>query len=134
VHQSPFIKDGPWVDRIGPTWIFNAGNQLGARPTHIIIDTDAGEALWFSSAGNQFTRLCDPLERPVPWLEAIPDWLRVADRPHLPGRHEFLVLMVNQRFEYLSDHAEMVALSLELPLQVDEIGRRGVKTLGEQFA
>jgi hypothetical protein len=42
--------------------------------------------------------------------------------------------MVNQRFEYLSDHAEMVALSLELPLQVDEIGRRGVKTLGEQFA
>jgi hypothetical protein len=85
VHQSPFIKDGPWVDRIGPTWIFNAGNQLGARPTHIIIDTDAGEALWFSSAGNQFTRLCDPLERPVPWLEAIPDWLRVADRPHLPG-------------------------------------------------
>ena len=43
------------------------GNQLGALPTHIIIDTDAGEALWFSAAGNQFIRLGpEPLERPVP--------------------------------------------------------------------
>jgi hypothetical protein len=56
-------------------------NEAGEKVAH----TDAGEALWFSSPGNQFTRLCDPLERPVPWLEAIPDWLRVADRPHLPG-------------------------------------------------
>ena len=54
VHQSPFVKDGSWVDRIGPTWVFNAGQQFGAPPTHIIIDTDVGEALWFSSAGNQY--------------------------------------------------------------------------------
>jgi len=29
------------------------------------------------------------------------------------------VLLVNERFEDLSDHAEMVALSLELPLEID---------------
>jgi len=84
VHQSPFVKDGSWVDRIGNTWVFNAGQQFGAPPTHIIIDTDEGEALWFSSAGNQFIRLRDPLERPVAKLEAIPDWLKAADPPPLP--------------------------------------------------
>jgi len=84
VHQSPFVKDGSWVDRIGNTWVFNAGQQFGAPPTHIIIDTDEGEALWFSSAGNQFIRLRDPLERPVAKLEAIPDWLKASDPPRLP--------------------------------------------------
>lgn len=85
VHQSPFVNDGSWVDRIGTTWVFNAGQQFGAPPAHIIIDTDAREALWFSAAGNQFVRLDQPLERPVPRLEAVPDWLKVADRPRLPG-------------------------------------------------
>jgi hypothetical protein len=50
VHQSPFIPDGSWVDRIGDTWVFNAGNQSGSLPTHII-------------------RLDEPLERPVKRLE-----------------------------------------------------------------
>jgi Icc-related predicted phosphoesterase len=86
VHQSPFVKDGSWVDRIGPTWVFNAGQQFGAPPTHIIIDTEAGEALWFSSAGNQYIRFSEPLERPVPRLEGIPDWLKAEDRPQPPGR------------------------------------------------
>jgi hypothetical protein len=80
VHQSPFVKDGSWVDRIGPTWVFNTGQQFGAPPAHIIIDTDADEALWFSSAGNQVVRLDAPLERPVPKLQALPDWLKAADR------------------------------------------------------
>ena len=86
VHQSPFVKDGSWVDRIGPTWVFNAGQQFGAPPTHIIIDTKVGEALWFSSAGNQYIRFSEPLERPVPRLEGIPDWLKAEDRPQPPGR------------------------------------------------
>jgi Icc-related predicted phosphoesterase len=86
VHQSPFVKDGSWVDRIGPTWVFNAGQQFGAPPAHVIIDTDAGEALWFSAAGNQYVRLDQPLEQPVPKLAAIPDWLKAADRPRVPGQ------------------------------------------------
>jgi Icc-related predicted phosphoesterase len=85
VHQSPFIADGSWVDRIGPTWVFNAGNQPGALPTHIIIDTGKSEALWFSSAGNEFIRLGEPLERPVPRLAALPDWLKAVDRPRPPA-------------------------------------------------
>ena len=85
VHQSPFVKDGSWVDRIGPTWVFNTGQQFGAPPAHIIIDTDADEALWFSSAGNQFVRLDAPLERPVPKLQALPDWLKAADRLRAQG-------------------------------------------------
>jgi len=86
VHQSPFVKDGSWVDRIGATWVFNAGQQFGAPPAHIIIDTDAGEALWFSAAGNQFVRLDEVLTRPVPRLETLPPWLRAGDRSRLPGQ------------------------------------------------
>ena len=77
---------GMVVDRIGPTWVFNAGQQFGAPPTHIIIDTEEGEALWFSSAGNQFIRFSEPLTRPVAKLEAIPDWLKAGDRPRPQGQ------------------------------------------------
>jgi Icc-related predicted phosphoesterase len=86
VHQSPFVTDGSWVDRIGETWVFNAGQQFGAPPTHVIIDTEEGEALWFSSAGNQFIRFSEPLTRPVARLEAIPEWLKAGDRAPLPDR------------------------------------------------
>jgi Icc-related predicted phosphoesterase len=86
VHQSPFVEDGSWVDRIGPTWVFNAGQQFGAPPTHIVLDTDEGEALWFSAAGAQFVRLDVPLERPVPQLKALPDWFTASDRCRLPGQ------------------------------------------------
>ena len=48
VHQSPFVKDGSWVDCIGETWVFNAGQQFGVPPTHIIIDTDIGDRAVFS--------------------------------------------------------------------------------------
>ena len=85
VHQSPFVDDGSWVDRIGTTWVFNAGQHPGAPPAHIVIDTDASEALWFSAAGSQVVSLGDPLKRPVRQLEAIPDWLKAADRPRYPG-------------------------------------------------
>ncbi|HEX2511192.1 MAG TPA: metallophosphoesterase [Xanthobacteraceae bacterium] len=85
VHQSPFVNEGSWVDRIGHTWVFNAGQQFGAPPTHIIIDTDIGEALWFSAAGIQRVRLDAPLERPVPKLQALPDWLKAADRSRAQG-------------------------------------------------
>jgi Icc-related predicted phosphoesterase len=81
VHQSPFVKDGSWVDRIDQTWVFNAGQQFGAPPTHIAIDTDEGEAIWSSAAGSQVVRLGDALERPVPTLSSLPDWLKVADPP-----------------------------------------------------
>jgi Icc-related predicted phosphoesterase len=80
VHQSPFSPGGSWVDRIGGTWVFNAGHQFGAPPAHVVLDTDREMALWFSAAGNQFVRLDEPLQRPIAKLHGLPDWLTSADR------------------------------------------------------
>jgi Icc-related predicted phosphoesterase len=86
VHEAPYVKDGSWVDRIGETWVFNTGHYPGAPPAHVILDTDAGEAVWFSAAGNQFIRLDQPLERPVPKLTEMPVWLKAGDRPRASER------------------------------------------------
>ena len=40
IHQSPFVRGGSWIDRIGSTWVFNSGRQIGPTPAHIVIDTD----------------------------------------------------------------------------------------------
>jgi Icc-related predicted phosphoesterase len=51
VHQSPFVSDGAWIDRIGSTLVLNAGRQIGPVPAHIELDTDAGFVRWSSLAG-----------------------------------------------------------------------------------
>jgi Icc-related predicted phosphoesterase len=48
IHNAPFSEQGSWVDRIGPTWVFNAGRQLGPRPTTLTIDLAAMTAEWNS--------------------------------------------------------------------------------------
>ena len=80
IHQAPFVKDGSWADRIGPTWVFNCGNQIGPTPTHIIVDTDAREAIWISLAGGETVSLDLPLQRPLTVLRQLPDWLNVNSR------------------------------------------------------
>ena len=74
VHQSPFVKDGSWADRIGTTWVFNAGHQFGAPPTHIVLDTKVSEAVWISAMGVQTVRLDAALQRPIPPATALPEW------------------------------------------------------------
>jgi Icc-related predicted phosphoesterase len=74
VHQSPFVKGGSWVDRIGKSWVFNAGRHLGAPPAHIMFDTECREAIWMSSAGIQSLSLDGPLELPLPRLSRPPAW------------------------------------------------------------
>lgn len=59
VHQPPFRPDGAWADRIGRTWVFNPGNQIGPVPAHIEIDLDAGSAAWRSLLGEEVLRLTD---------------------------------------------------------------------------
>ncbi len=76
VHQSPFVSGGSWADRIGTTWAFNTGQQIGEVPAHIIFDLDAAQALWFSIYGNEVLALDAPLVRPIPTLSRLPDWLR----------------------------------------------------------
>lgn len=75
VHQSPFVNGGSWIDRIGTTWIFNAGYEYGDRPPHILIDTEVGEAAWLSATGVQIVRLDEPLSRPVQFATVLPGWL-----------------------------------------------------------
>lgn len=65
IHQAPFRKGGSWVDKIEGTWVFNAGRQIGPVPAHVILDTEAPNAAWFSLAGKEEVRLDGPLVRPL---------------------------------------------------------------------
>ncbi len=69
VHQAPFRNGGSWADRIGSTWVFNAGRQIGPVPAHVVVDTDARRAMWYSLAGNEVVDLDAPLTRPFAELE-----------------------------------------------------------------
>jgi len=80
VHQSPFTRDGSWFDRIGETWVFNAGHQFGSPPTFIALDLNAGMAFWLSAAGEQYIDLNAPLQRPAKDVVDFPDWLIAAGR------------------------------------------------------
>lgn len=59
VHESPFKAAGAWADRIGRTWVFNAGRQMGPVPAHIAIDLQAGSAAWRSLMGDEALQLAD---------------------------------------------------------------------------
>jgi Icc-related predicted phosphoesterase len=60
VHQAPFVPGGAWSDRIGPTWVFNAGRQIGAVPAHILIDLDEQTAVWTSATDRQCVHIGSP--------------------------------------------------------------------------
>ena len=51
IHEAPFKSGGSWVDRVGDTWLFNAGRQIGDVPATIEIDFDRRTARWASLAG-----------------------------------------------------------------------------------
>jgi Icc-related predicted phosphoesterase len=51
IHNSPFDPSGSWIDRIGKTWVFNPGRQLGGFPAHIQIDLEEMTAAWVTVYG-----------------------------------------------------------------------------------
>jgi len=59
VHEPPFKPTGSWADRIGHTWVFNAGRQIGPVPAHIEIDLGAGHASGHSMLGSEALQLSD---------------------------------------------------------------------------
>jgi Icc-related predicted phosphoesterase len=59
VHEPPFRPDGAWADRIGRTWVFNAGHQIGPVPAHIEIDLASGSVHWRSMLGDETLQLDD---------------------------------------------------------------------------
>jgi hypothetical protein len=89
VHQSPFIPDGSWFDRLGATWVFNAGLQPGRPPVCIVLDIDGNAAFWLSAGDEQRLDLSAPMQRPAAPLTNPPAWLtslgRIAD-PNLARR------------------------------------------------
>jgi Icc-related predicted phosphoesterase len=85
VHEAPFVKNGSWADKVGKTWMFNVGQYVGAPPAHIIVDTEAGEALWLSAAGVQLVNFASDLVRPIPNITQPPAWLTSGDRARGPS-------------------------------------------------
>jgi len=75
IHDSPFRPEGSWVDRVGSTWVFNAGRQIGPVPTHIVVDTAERSARWVSTQRSEGVRLDAALTRPLRRLAERPDWL-----------------------------------------------------------
>ena len=51
IHNSPFYADGSWIDRLGRTWVFNPGRQIGPQPATITLDLKAMTAEWNSQEG-----------------------------------------------------------------------------------
>jgi Icc-related predicted phosphoesterase len=51
IHEAPFKSGGSWNTRIGETWLFNAGRQIGNVPARIEIDLLQQSARWISLAG-----------------------------------------------------------------------------------
>jgi hypothetical protein len=81
VHRSRFTPDGSWADRIGRTWVFNAGHQIGPLPSHIVVDTACPHAWWVSLAGMEVARLDRAPKRPFAAPADPPEWLLSMDRP-----------------------------------------------------
>jgi Icc-related predicted phosphoesterase len=51
IHNAPFVANGSWVDRIGKTWVFNPGRQIGPCPTYVALDLETMSAEWISMEG-----------------------------------------------------------------------------------
>ncbi|MGJ5205322.1 metallophosphoesterase family protein [Bradyrhizobium sp. HKCCYLR20261] len=80
VHQSPFIGNGSWFDRLGATWVFNTGLQPGRPPTYIVIETNAARAYWLAAGHAEWIDLAAPLRRPAQPVAEPPEWLRAVGR------------------------------------------------------
>jgi hypothetical protein len=87
VHQSPFIPDGSWFDRLGATWVFNTGLQHGRPPVCIVLDLDEGAAFWLAAGEAQRIDLRAPLQRPAAEIENPPPWLISLGRIAEPNSH-----------------------------------------------
>ncbi|HEY6169113.1 MAG TPA: metallophosphoesterase [Verrucomicrobiae bacterium] len=60
IHNAPFHSKGSWNDRLGKTWVFNPGRQIGPCPTYLIFDLDQMSVEWFSLEDQQARQLDAP--------------------------------------------------------------------------
>jgi len=66
IHESPFKPGGSWAARLGETWVLNAGHEWGPVPAHVLVDTDAGTAEWWSATGHDTAQLWEGRGVPEP--------------------------------------------------------------------
>jgi Icc-related predicted phosphoesterase len=64
IHNAPFIRNGSWIDRLGRTWVFNPGKQIGPCPTYLAFDLDQMSVEWVSLEGQVTQRLDLPVGAP----------------------------------------------------------------------
>jgi Icc-related predicted phosphoesterase len=60
VHESPFVEQGCWADRIGDTCVINPGREAGPVPAHAILDTDARSIRWSSAIATEDLSFATP--------------------------------------------------------------------------
>jgi Icc-related predicted phosphoesterase len=77
VHTAPFVPGGAWADRVGKTWVFNAGHQIGPVPAHVVVDLAAPGAAWSSIYGEAWIDLAREPELRDEGGVGIPSRLRV---------------------------------------------------------
>ena len=65
IHNAPFHPKGSWIDRIGKTWVFNPGKQIGPCPSHLIVDLEKMSVEWFSIGDEQQRKLEAPRDGKV---------------------------------------------------------------------
>jgi len=61
IHNAPFIQDGSWIDRLGKTWVFNPGKQIGSCPAYLAFDLDRMSVEWVSLEGQVMQQLDIPV-------------------------------------------------------------------------
>lgn len=62
IHNAPFYSEGDWVSKIGGTWVFNGGRQIGRIPSTITLDLDTLEARFRSLEDSGVKFLARPEE------------------------------------------------------------------------
>jgi len=62
IHNAPFHSKGSWIDRLGKTWVFNPGKQIGPCPTCLIFDLDQMTAEWISLEDQVVRQLNVPVD------------------------------------------------------------------------
>jgi Icc-related predicted phosphoesterase len=60
IHNAPFVSHGSWIDRIGKTWVFNPGKQIGPYPTYLIFNLESMSVDWDSTENRGIQELNIP--------------------------------------------------------------------------
>jgi hypothetical protein len=60
IHNAPFYLGGSWIDRLGKTWIFNPGHQIGPTPAYLSFDLQKMKVAWSSLEGQEARELAAP--------------------------------------------------------------------------